>query len=100
VTPCVGTTEKIHCGLYKVNYTDNGGNGYNLVDSFVPEEEKKRVKVESLRFYVSGDANNSHKVTLNMTLVLMPRIGVPRSLVTSTRLHIQTTISERIYKTY
>jgi hypothetical protein len=26
---------------------------FNLVDSFIPEEEKKRVKIEDLKFYIS-----------------------------------------------
>jgi hypothetical protein len=48
---------------------------WNLVDSFIPEEEKKRVKIEHLRFYVSGDGSATEKkVTLSMSLVLMPRI--------------------------
>lgn len=38
------------------------------------------------------------KVTLVMTLALMPRIGVPFAQIESTKLHIQTTISDRGWK--
>ena len=72
---------------------------FNLVDSFVPDEGKKRVKIEDLKFYISGDGiTTEKKVTLVFTLALMPRIGIPPSLVNETRLHIQTTISERFFK--
>jgi hypothetical protein len=49
------SSAKIHCGLYLVKYNDNGLNAYNLVDSFNPDEKKKRVKISNLRFYLSGD---------------------------------------------
>ncbi len=84
----------IHCGLY----INRGGEYYNIVDSFVSEESKKRVKIQNLRFYVSGWPFTTKKVTLIMTLSLMPRIGVPPSLVENTKIHIQTTISERSWK--
>lgn len=84
----------IHCWLYIHNGTDY----YNLVDSFVPEESKKRVKVQDLKFYVSGWEFTTKKVTLVMTLSLMPRIGVPLSLTESSKIQIQTTISERGWK--
>lgn len=90
---------KIHCGLYFLDYSDNGANGYNLVDSFNPDESRKRVKIEDLKFYVSGDSiNTSRKVLLNFTLSLMPRNGISPNLVSTTKLHIQTTISERGWK--
>lgn len=90
---------KIHCGLYFLDYADNGINGYNLVDSFNPDDSRKRVKIEDLQFYVSGDGiNTSRKVLLNFTLVLMPKNGISISLANSTKLHIQTTISERNWK--
>jgi hypothetical protein len=61
ISPCIDTpTEKIktdpriHCGLYFIKYDDNGSLGYNLVDSFTPDEDRKRVKITGLRFYVSG----------------------------------------------
>ncbi len=85
---------KIHCWLY----LKDGSEYFNLVDSFIPEESKKRVKIESLRFYISGNSFTEKKVTLNFTLALMPRIGVPSLLVWTTKLHIQTTFSERAWK--
>ncbi len=89
---------KIHCGLYVLEWT-NYANAFNLVDSFIPEEEKKRVKIEDLKFYISGDGNiTEKKVTLVFTLVLMPRIGIPAWLIADTRLHIGTTISERFFR--
>ena len=108
IKPCTdhfgGSTEatksdpQIHCWLYVVTWVDYIW-GFNIVDSFVPEEEKKRVKVEDMRFYLSGDGIHAEKkVTLVFTLALMPRIGVPPTMVSETRLHIQTTISERFFK--
>lgn len=48
---------------------------FNLVDSFIPEESKKRVKIEDMKFYISGDGNTTEKkVTIVFTLALMPRI--------------------------
>jgi hypothetical protein len=48
---------KTHCGLYLVKAFNTSSPGYadawNLVDSFVPEESKKRVKIEDMKFYVS-----------------------------------------------
>lgn len=74
-------------------------NAFNLVDSFIPEETKKRVKIEDLKFYVSGDGKNTEKkVTLVFVLALMPRIGIPEGLIGETRLRIQTTISEQFFK--
>lgn len=91
-------TPKTHCGLYLVHGTDYA-NAFNLADGFIPEESKKRVKIEDLKFYVSGDGKNTEKkVTLVFTLALMPRIGVPANLIGDTRLHIQTTVSERFFK--
>jgi type II secretory pathway pseudopilin PulG len=92
------TDPKIHCGLYVVMPWDNGEDWYNLVDSFVPEESKKRVKITDLRFYISGWESTTKKVTLVMTLALMPRIGVPASMIENTKLQIQTTISEQGWK--
>ena len=85
MTPCIDTSSektktdpKIHCGLYLVSPGDNGKDGFNLVDSFVPKDENKRVKIEDMKFYISGDGvTTEKKVTLVFTLVLMPRIGVP-----------------------
>ncbi len=74
--------------------------GYNLVDSFRVRDEEKRVKITDLGLYVTGDVHQTPKVTLKMTLELMPRAGVPPSLVRATKLEIQTTFSERFYKIY
>jgi type II secretory pathway pseudopilin PulG len=60
---CINTTTenrktdpRIHCGLYFIDYSATGiANGYNLVDSFTPDESKKRVKIANLAFYISGD---------------------------------------------
>ncbi len=72
---------------------------FNIVDSFIPEEEKKRVKIEDLKFYISWDGNTTEKkVTLVMSLILMPRIGVPLIWLSENRLRVQTTISERFFK--
>lgn len=90
---------KIQCGLYVIENQDFT-KWWNLVDSFVPKDENKRVKIEDLKFYISGDGvTTEKKVTLVFTLVLMPRIGVPPGLISDTRTHIQTTISERFFKT-
>lgn len=109
INPCTDTASEntksdknIHCGLYKIRWSDGLDKykyAFNLVDSYIPEEEKKRVKIEDLRFYISGDGiTTEKKVTLVFTLALMPRIGVPASLIMNTRLHVQTTFSERFYK--
>jgi hypothetical protein len=69
------------------------------VDSFNPEENQKRVKIEDLKFYVSGDSiNTSRKVLVNFTLSLIPRNGISQNLANTTKLHIQTSISERGWK--
>ena len=101
INPCIDPAKsnpKIHCGLYIVNGT-NYAWAYNLVDSFVPEEGKKRVKIRDLKFYVSWDGNSTErKVTLVFVLALMPRIGVPNMNVSDSTLRVQTTISERFFK--
>lgn len=85
-----------HCGLYFVAYGDNGESGYNLVDSFVPDDSKKRVKIEYLRFYVSGDESTTgYKVTLNMKIALVPKVGISKELAKNSKLHIQTTMTPR-----
>lgn len=91
---------RIHCGLYRVIGTDYAGS-MNLVDSFIPDELKKRVKLTNMRFYINGDGIiTEKKVTLVFSLRLMSRPGVPPSLVSETEQHIQTTISERYFTTY
>ena len=101
--PCTGTSKsdpKMHCGLYFVDYSDNGENGYNLVDSFIKDESRKRVKVEDLKFFVSGDDTaTSQKVMIKFDLALIPRIGgVSQNIASTTKLHIQTTLSERSWR--
>jgi hypothetical protein len=80
--------------LYLVQDSDFT-NAYNLVDSIIPDDEKKRVKIEDLKFYISGSGSTSKKVTITLTLALMPRMGISPTIAAKTRLHIQTTISER-----
>lgn len=90
-----------HCGLYFFDKTDADPAkhiSYNLVDSFRSEENRKRVKISDLKFYVSGGDHDMKKVTLKMTLQLMARDGVPASLIGNTKMEIQTTFSERPYK--
>ncbi|PID84600.1 hypothetical protein CSB09_00055 [Candidatus Gracilibacteria bacterium] len=82
----------IHCGLYIFD----GSTSYNLVDSFTPDEQEKRVKITNLAFYISGDDNTSKKVTLKMTLELTRKSGIPASLVRATKLEIQSTFSDSI----
>ncbi len=106
IDPCRDTDKidpKIHCGLYIVSGFLSPSpwyiGAYNLVDSFVPEEFKKRVKIRDLKFYVSWDGNSTErKVTLVFTLALMPRIGVPDMSISDSTLRVQTTISERFFK--
>lgn len=84
-----------HCGLY---LWENGKTPYNLVDSFRADDDKKRVTIQDLKFYVTGGDNSANKVTLKMTLALIPQAWVSANLVNSTKLEIQTTFSERPYK--
>ncbi len=83
-----------YCWIYIQEWTEY----FNITDSFIPEESKKRVKVEKFRAYTVGTAETSKKVTVHFVLSLMPRIGVPSSLVGTTKLDIETTLSERIWK--
>ena len=97
INPCDPSPLK-HCWLYVVKNWDFWW-ALNIVDSFIPEEEKKRVKIEDMKFFVSWDGNRSErKVTLVFTLALMPRIGVPSFSVSDSKLKVQTTISERYFK--
>lgn len=105
ISPCTGsikTDRSIHCGLYLIKdsasptaYSD----AENLIDSFIPEEKKKRVKVEDMKFYISWDGiTTERKATLVFSLALMPRIGVPNMTASESKIRIQTTISERFFK--
>lgn len=96
-TPSDQSNPDIHCGLYVIKNNDFS-TAWNILDSFIPEEEKKRVKLTRFRFYISGDGiTTEKKVTMAFTLALMPRIGIPPSLVSETKMQIQTTISERFF---
>lgn len=92
----------VHCGLYRI-IGDDRSTGYNLVDAFRERETMKRVKISDLKFYITGtdDDNtyNTPKVTLKMTLTLMPRGGVSPSLAQKTQIEVQTTFSYRFYQT-
>jgi hypothetical protein len=93
-TENIKSDNSIHCWLYLKTWSEY----YNIVDSFIPEESKKRVKIQDLKFYVSGGDFTTRKVTLVMTIWLMPRGWIPISMVENTKLQIQTTISERGWK--
>lgn len=100
-TPEDRKNPKMHCWLYlhepsAIDYTKDE----NLVDSFILDDTKKRVKVSDLRFYISGDEFTEKKVTLVFTLSLMERSGLKRSLAEATSMTIQTTLSERSYRKY
>lgn len=84
------------CGLYLWDMETSSY--YNLVDSFRADEKQKRVRITDLRFYISGGDNEVNKVTLKMTLELAPGVGVPDSLIRSSKMEVQTTFSERPYK--
>ena len=89
----------MHCGIYVVETKENGQKDiYNLIDVFRSEEDRKRVKVKNAKFYISASEGDATKVTLKMTLQLMPKEWVPASLVQNTTMEIQTTFSERPYK--
>ncbi|MCK9272162.1 type II secretion system GspH family protein [Candidatus Gracilibacteria bacterium] len=64
-----------------------------------------RVEVKNLHFYISGNENNSitnidneAKVTMVFDLSIMPGKGIRTELAQETKMKIQTTISEKIYK--
>ena len=100
LAPCTDADKDnimVHCGLYLATSEDRS-RGYNLVDSFRADDDQKRIKISDLSFYITGDDTNAPKVTLKMTLELMPRAGVPASLSRATKLEIQSTFSERFYK--
>ena len=101
IKPCVDpdkSNSKIHCGLYFVE-GNNFVNSYNLVDSFHPDDNRKRVKIEDLKFYVSGDGiSSARKVVIVFDIGLMAKNGLSARFAGSTKLHIQTTLSERSWK--
>lgn len=89
---CKAETAK--CSLFLQENT----NLYNLADSFRQNEDAKRVKITDLNFYVSGGDDDAKKITLKMTVQLVPRVGISAELANSSKLDIQTTFSERPYK--
>lgn len=88
------TDINIHCSLY----LKKGSEYINLADFFIPEESKKRIKIQNLKFYISGQNKWGKKVTLKMQLSLMPRVWVSADMLQSGLLDIQTTISERSWR--
>ena len=92
------SNSKIHCGLYFVE-GNKFVDAYNLVDSFHPDDNQKRVKIEDLKFYVSGDGvSSARKVVIVFDIGLMAKNGLSARFAGSTKLHIQTTLSERSWK--
>lgn len=89
------TNKNEHCGLY---VWEENKDAYNLVDAFRADDADKRVTIQDLKFYVTGGDTAANKVTLKMTLSLLPKSWVSANLIESTKLEIQTTFSERPYK--
>ncbi len=104
VNPCDAPRKndpREHCWLYEIigSSAQSYQDAFNLVDSFIPEESKKRVKIRDLRFFISWDGvKTERKVTLVFTLTLMPRIGVPNLSVENSTLSVQTTITARSFQ--
>lgn len=97
ITPCASSG----CFLYRV-IGDDYANAVNIIDIFEPRDENKRVILRNMRFYTSGDSQDGSvdetKVTIVATLWLTQRSGILASLRENMDLTIQTTISERSYK--
>ena len=78
--PCIGTAKTdimTHCGLYRVPRQGSGWdwqNRVNLVDTFIPKDEKKRVKMTDFAVYISGGNFTEKKLMIRFSLSLMPRI--------------------------
>lgn len=88
-----------NCWLYLVKQNSDWSlNYFNLVDSFRENENEKRVKINDLKFEISGWENDVKKVALKMTVSLTKKSWVPNSLINGSKMEIQTTISERFYK--
>lgn len=104
INPCDSPRKfdpKEHCWLYEViwNSAQSYQDAYNLVDSFIPEESKKRVKIKDLKFYISWDTTKTeNKVTLVFTLAIMPRIWVPNLSPENSTLSVQTTVTARSFQ--
>lgn len=88
-----------NCWLYLVKQNSDWSlNYFNLVDSFRENENEKRVKINDLKFEISGWENDVKKVALKMKVSLTKKSWIPNSLITGSKMEIQTTISERFYK--
>lgn len=88
-----------NCWLYLVKQNSDWSlNYFNLVDSFRENENEKRVKINDLKFEISGWENDVKKVALKMTVSLTKKSWIPNSLINGSKMEIQTTISERFYK--
>jgi type II secretory pathway pseudopilin PulG len=80
IKPCVGELKSdstTHCGLYRIPRQGTGWdwqNRVNMVDTFIPEEEKKRVKMTDFAVYISGGDFTQKKIMIRFSLSLMPRI--------------------------
>ena len=64
-----------------------------MVDAFREDDTRKRVKISDLQFLVSGEENGVKKLTVTISLELMKKAGIPNSLIGSTKMRVQTTIS-------
>lgn len=88
-----------NCWLYLVKQNSDWSlNYFNLVDSFRENENEKRVKINDLKFEISGWENDVKKVALKMKVSLTKKSWIQNSLINGSKMEIQTTISERFYK--
>lgn len=101
ITPCYSDAQ---CSLFRADtiIPDPYKNALNMVDIFTPDDANKRVKITNLRFFISWDSSqwsmDEPKVTIIATLALTEKSWVTKSLRDGLALTIQTTISERAYK--
>ncbi len=94
------TSETFRCSLYLVENNDYQ-NSIDLIDMYRIDPKEKRVRLENMRFYISGqDQIMEGKVTLVMTLALTRKSGISGMFLEETKIRLQTTISERAYKNY
>lgn len=108
ISPCQDEDKKnpeTNCGLFLATEKPKSDpneatdyNYFNLVDSFRENENEKRVKINDLKFEISGWENDVKKVALKMTVSLTKKSWIPNSLINGSKMEIQTTISERFYK--
>lgn len=101
ITPCDSDAQ---CSLFRADtiILDPYKNALNMVDIFTPDDVNKRVKITNLRFFISWDSSQGSmdepKVTIIATLALTEKSWVTKSLRDGLAITIQTTISERAYK--